>query len=288
MAASRISAGQTTRDELTLAIPLALFFAVFFIAPLAMLVVVSFYADVGMTRFGAGSYVQFLTDPYSLQVMGSTLLLGLEVTLTCLLFGYPLAVAYTRASGWLKTMLLATILLPLLTSVVVRTFAWIVILGRQGVINSALLTLGWIDSPLRLIYTQGGVVLALAQVQLPLMTLPIITVLTRLDPHLSEASSALGANAWRTFFRITLPLTVPGILAGCVLCFASAVTAFVTQGLIGGGQMMFMPMYVYQQATALQNWPFAAAISVLFLLAVLAALALISMIAHLSRGMSHA
>jgi putative spermidine/putrescine transport system permease protein len=271
-----------------LAVPLALFFLAFFVAPLVMLVAVSLYGDAGMTRHGIANYRQLLTDPYALQVMGATLLLGLEVMVICLALGYPLAVAYTRASGWLRTGLLAAILLPLLTSVVVRTFAWVVILGRQGVVNSTLLSMGMIDAPLRLIYTQGGVVAALTQVQLPLMTLPIITSLARLDPHYAEASATLGAGAWRTFFKVTAPLTVPGVLAGCILCFASAVTAFVTQSLIGGGQMMFMPMYVYQQATVLQNWPLAAAIAVLFLVSVLASLALITAVARLSRGMSHA
>jgi putative spermidine/putrescine transport system permease protein len=274
--------------ELKLAFPLALFFLAFFVAPLLMLIAVSFYADPDMTRFGTNEYTRFLTDAYSRDVMGSTLLLGFEVTAISLVLGFPLAVSFARAPGWAKSLLLAAILLPLLTSVVVRTFAWIVILGRQGVVNSALLSLGWIDSPLRLIYTQGGVIIALVQVQLPLMTLPIITALSRLDPSLTDASASLGASAWRTFFRIIAPLTMPGVLAGCVLCFASSVTAFVTQALIGGGQMMFLPMYVYQQASALQNWPFAAAIAVLFLFAVLACLTLINMVARLSRGISHA
>jgi putative spermidine/putrescine transport system permease protein len=283
------AAAKSSADyQLKLALPLALFFAAFFVAPLVMLIVVSFYADPEMTRFGIGEYTRFLSDSYSLGVMGSTLLLGFEVMAICLLLGFPLAVLFTRVPPWAKSLLLAAILLPLLTSVVVRTFAWIVILGRQGVVNSAMLSLGWIDSPLRLIYTQGGVVAALVQVQLPLMTLPIITALSRLDPNLADASATLGAGAWRTFLRITVPLTMPGVLAGCVLCFASAVTAFVTQVLIGGGQMMFLPMYVYQQASALQNWPFAAAIAVLFLLAVLASLTLINTIARLSRGLSHA
>jgi putative spermidine/putrescine transport system permease protein len=282
------AAKSSAEYQLKLAFPLALFFAAFFVAPLVMLIVVSFYADPEMTRVGIGEYTRFLSDSYSLGVMGSTLLLGFEVMAICLLLGFPLAVLFTRVPPWAKSLLLAAILLPLLTSVVVRTFAWIVILGRQGVVNSALLSLGWIDSPLRLIYTQGGVVAALVQVQLPLMTLPIITALSRLDPNLADASATLGAGAWRTFLCITVPLTMPGVLAGCVLCFASAVTAFVTQALIGGGQMMFLPMYVYQQASALQNWPFAAAIAVLFLLAVLASLTLINTIARLSRGLSHA
>ncbi len=153
-------------------------------------------------------------------------------------------------------MLILVVLLPLLTSVVVRTFAWIVILGRQGIVNSALVSLGLIDTPLRLLYTEGGVIVALAQVQMPLMVLPLITALSRIDPNMDDASAALGAGAWRGFWRITVPLSLPGIIAGCMLTYAAAITAFITQSLVGGGQMLFMPMYIYQQATALQNWPF--------------------------------
>ena len=167
---------------------------------------------------------------------------------------------------------------------VVRTFAWIVILGRQGIVNTVLLDLGVIDSPLRLLYTEGGVVVALAQVQMPLMVLPLITALTRIDPNLADASSVLGAGYWRTFFRITLPLALPGIVAGCLPTYAAALSAFITQTLIGGGQMLFMPMYLYQQASTLQNWPFAAAISFIFLVAVLGVITIINAVGRLGQG----
>ncbi len=124
--------------------------------------------------------------------------------------------------GWLQSALMLIVLLPLLTSVVVRTFAWIVILGRQGIVNAALIELGLIDTPLRLLYTEAGVVVALAQVQMPLMVLPLITALGRIDPNLADASAALGAGHWRTFFRVTLPLSLPGIIAGCLLTYAAA------------------------------------------------------------------
>ena len=136
------------------------------------------------------------------------------------------------------------------------------ILGRQGIINSTLLSIGAIDAPIRLLYTQVGVVLALAQVQMPLMTLPLITSLGRIDMNLEDASCSLGAGSWRTFWKVVLPLSLPGVIAGCTLTYAAAITAFITQSLIGGGQMLFMPMYLYQQASTLQNWPFASAISI--------------------------
>jgi putative spermidine/putrescine transport system permease protein len=102
-------------------------------------------------------------------------------------------------------------------------------------------------------------IVALAQVQMPLMVMPLITALSRIEPNLLDASVALGAGQWRTFRRVILPLTLPGIIAGCLLTYAAAITAFITQTLVGGGQMLFMPMYIYQQSSTLNNWPFAAA-----------------------------
>jgi putative spermidine/putrescine transport system permease protein len=210
------------------------------------------------------------------------------VTGLCLLLGFPMAWAYVRSPRWAQAGLILVILLPLLTSVVVRTFAWIVILGRQGIVNTALLDLGLIDSPLRLLYTEKGMVVALAQVQMPLMVLPLITALSRLDPNLLDASAALGAGHWRTFRKVILPLTFPGIVAGCLLTYAAAITAFITQTLVGGGQMLFMPMYIYQQSSTLNNWPFAAAISIIFLVAVLAAVTVFNMLGRLSKGYAQA
>ena len=277
------SAPVTTYD-LKLALPLAGFFALFFVAPLLILILVSFYTDTSLTQFGLAQYARFLLDPFSLSVLVSTLWLGVKVTLLCLLLGFPLAWTFVRSPRLAQGVLMLIIVLPLLTSVVVRTFAWIVILGRQGIVNNLLLSLGLADTPLRLLYTDGGVVVALAQVQMPLMVLPLITALSRIDPNLRDASSALGAGAWRSFVKVILPLTLPGIMAGCLLTFAAAITAFITQSLVGGGQMLFMPMYLYQQSSTLSNWPFAAAISIIFLVAVLGAVTLFNLLGRLSRG----
>ena len=273
-----------TSYRIGLAAPLALFFLVFFVAPLVQLFVLSLHNDTAGVVWGIGQYVHFLTDPFSLSVLGSTLLLGAEVTALCLVLGFPIAWLYHRVGSRAQTLIILIVLLPLLTSVVVRTFAWIVILGRQGIINSTLLSIGAVDTPIRLLYTQVGVVLALAQVQMPLMTLPLITALGRIDMNLEDASCSLGAGSWRTFWRVILPLALPGVIAGCTLTYAAAITAFITQSLIGGGQMLFMPMYLYQQASTLQNWPFASAISIIFLLAVLAVVTVFGMLGRLSRG----
>ena len=270
--------------SLAFAWPLAAFYLLFFLAPLMLLVLISLYADPQLSRFGADQYVKFIGDGFSMGVLGDTLYLGVQVTLLCLLLGYALAWAYVRSPAALQSVLMLIIVMPLLTSVVVRTFAWVVILGRQGIVNSAFLDLGWIEAPMKLLYTRGGLVTALANVQLPLMVLPLITALQKLDPNLEDASAALGASAFRTFFRITLPLSLPGIVAGCLLTFAAAITAFISQTLIGGGQMLFMPMYIYQQASTLQNWPFAAAISLVFLVAVLACVSAFNLLGRMSRG----
>jgi putative spermidine/putrescine transport system permease protein len=268
-----------TTPTLLLAAPLGLFFVAFFVAPLLILVFVSLHNDADMERIGIAQYVRFLTDPFSLKVLGHTLWLGIEVTAACLFLGYPLAFLYVRCRRGMQTALTLIILLPLLTSVVVRTFAWIVLLGRQGIVNTVLLVLGITDTPLGLLYTEGGLVVALAQVQMPLMVLPVITSLQKIDANLADASAALGASAWRTFFRIILPLSLPGIVAGSLLTYAAAITALITQTLVGGGQKLFMPMYIYQQSSTLQNWPFAAAIAIIFLVAVLGGLSIFSMLA---------
>ena len=136
--------------------------------------------------------------------------------------------------------------------------------------------------PIRLLYTELGVIIVLAQVQMPLMVLPILTVLSRIDPNLADASRVLGAGEWRTLWRVTLPLALPGILAGCILTYAAAVTAFVTQTLIGGARLIYMPLHIYQNAVGANDWPFAAAISVIFMVAVLAIVAMLGSAARRS------
>lgn len=283
MSTASIKGPPVTGYSLAFASPLAAFFVLFFLAPLLLLVVISLYTTPELKAFGPDQYVKIATDKFSLPVLFDTLWLGVQTTLLCLVLGYALAWSYVRSPGTVQKVLMLVIIMPLLTSVVVRTFAWVVILGRQGIVNAVLMELGWIGSPLKLLYTRGGLIVALANVQLPLMALPLITALQKLDPNLEDASSALGAGAFYTFRRVTLPLTLPGILAGCLLTFAASITAFISQSLIGGGQMLFMPMYIYQQASSLQNWPFAAAISLVFLVAVMACVTLFNMLGRLSR-----
>ena len=278
----------TLTPPLGLGLPLGLFFSAFVLIPLLLLAYVSLHNDVELTQPGVAQYAKFIRDGFNRGVLANTMVLGLEVTLLTLFLGLPLAFLFTLAPRRWQLPLLLVIILPLLTSSVVRTFAWVVILGRQGIVNNALLDVGLIAAPFKLLYTPGAVVVALAQIELPLMVLPLITALNNLDPHLRPASLALGAGHWRTFWQVTLPLTVPGVLAGCLLVFASSVSAFVTQTLVGGGQHMFMPYYMYQQAIQANNYPFAAAIAVILLACVLAVVVAVNALGRSSRGFVHA
>src|SRR5207245_10448091 len=136
-----------------------------------------------------------------------------------------------------------------------RTFSWIVILGRQGVLNQIAMGLGLVNEPLRLLFTELGVVIVLAQVQMPLMVLPILTVMSKIDPNLADASRVLGAGEWRTLWRVTVPLSLPGVVAGCILTYSACVTAFVTQTLIGGARVVYMPLHIFQPAIGASHWP---------------------------------
>lgn len=270
--------------EWQLVLPLALFFAVFFVSPLVLLAIVSFFTTPRLEVMGVGQYVKFFGDSFNWGVLFDTLALGAKTVVVTAVIGVPLALLFVELRPRLQALLLFVIVLPLLTSVVVRTFAWVVILGREGLVNTVVLQLGLSSTPLRLLHTELGLVLALSQIELPLMLLPLITVMSRLDPNLKDVSAALGAGRWRTLFQVVLPLSLPGLLAGCMLVFASSVTAFVSQTIVGGGRLIFLPFYIWQQASTLYNWPFAAAISVVLLLSVMVVLAVLITLARRSRG----
>jgi putative spermidine/putrescine transport system permease protein len=267
--------------DLKLVLPLAALFAAFFVAPLGVLIVMSLSTDAEMHGLTAGHYAKFFTDAFNYSILWSTIVLGVKATLLCLLFGYPIAWICSHAKARWQTVLLFLVILPIMTSVVVRTFSWIVILGRQGVLNQIAMGLGLTSEPLRLLFTELGVVIVLAQVQMPLMVLPILTVMSKTDPNLADASRALGAGEWRTLWRITLPLSLPGVIAGCILTYSASVTAFVTQTLIGGARLVYMPLHIYQQAIGANNWPFAAAISVIFMFAVLIVVFLLNLLTRI-------
>ncbi|MBD3885177.1 ABC transporter permease [Phormidium tenue FACHB-886] len=272
------------RREGQLALPLAIFLHLFYVVPLAVLLASSFQQAAGVPGFSLGQYGEFFRDPINLKVLRDTVWLGVQVTLGCLILGYPVAYLFVNAPAAWKGILTFLILLPLLTSAVVRTFGWVVILGKQGLVNSFLQSLGLISEPLKLLFTHQGVTIAMTQIQMPLMILPIVASLSQVDPRLMAASESLGGGAWRTFWKIIFPLTLPGVISGCLLVFAITVSSFVTPSIIGGGQVMYMPTLIYQQAVVLLNGPFAAAVSAILLAVVLAVVVGLSALSQKSRA----
>jgi len=270
--------------EWQLALPLGLAFAALFLAPLLLLVGVSFYNDEKITQLGVGSWSGFFGDAFNYKVIGDTLLLGLKTICTTVVIGYPLALVYMDLSARLQKVLIFVIVMPLLLSVVVRTFAWIVVLGREGVVNSVLMSLGIISEPLKLLQTELGLVISLTQIEMPLMLLPLISVMSRVDPNLRDASAALGASRWRTLFTVILPLSMPGLVAGCLLVFASSTTAFISQTVIGGVRLIYLPLVIWQQALVVYHWPLAAVASLSLMISVMTVIAALSWIGRRSGG----
>jgi putative spermidine/putrescine transport system permease protein len=245
-----------------------------FAAPIALLVAYSFYeARPGGAMVPAltlANYVRFLGDPFHLAVLWKTVAMGLWVTAWCLVLGYP--VAYTLArlrSRRLRALLVACLLVPLMTSVVVRSYGWMILLANSGLVNEALLALGLVDTPVQLLFNLTGVVIALVAILLPYMVLTLVPVIQNVDAALEEAAQSLGARPWRTFRDVVLPLSLPGVAAGSILVFVLAIAAYATPRLVGGSRLLVIPIFVYDQAMALLNWPFAAATSFVLLALVL-------------------
>jgi putative spermidine/putrescine transport system permease protein len=261
-----------------LALPLALAFVAFFAAPLLILVAVSGFEDDMITQVGPATWSKFLFDSFYWKVTFDTLKLGLLTVLATTVIGYPLALVYMSAGPRAQRVLLFIIMMPMLLSVVVRTFAWIVILGHQGVINYVVMSLGLSPAPLRLLQTEFGLILSLTQIEMPLMLLPLISLMGRMDPNLRDASSSLGASRWRTLFRVVLPLSMPGLIAGCLLVFASSTTAFISQQVIGGNRLVYLPLLIWQQSLVVYNWPLAAVAALVLLVSVTVIVVLISML----------
>ncbi len=250
--------------------PLAAAQALFFLAPLLILLATSFSTDENLRALTMQAWGDVLGDGFHLRAAWNTVRLGALTVGATLVLAVPLALVHLAAGPRLKRLILLAAVLPLLTSVVVRTFAWIAILGREGAINTALLSTGLATAPVALLQTEPGLILALTQIEMPLMLLPLIAAMARIDPSLLDASQALGASLSATLRRVVLPLAMPGLLAGATLVFASAATAFISQSVIGGGRLAYLPALVWQQAMVVFNWPLAAAMALTLMGAVLA------------------
>ncbi|WP_332117075.1 ABC transporter permease [Azorhizobium caulinodans] len=180
------------------------------------------------------SYTRFLSDPFSWTVIGNTLRVAAGVTLLCLFIGYPTALALARAKGAAQALILVAIILPLSVGVVVKAFAWQIVLRRDGVISQLLVGLGLWDAPQRLLFTETGLVVGAANVFVPFMILPIYSVLKLVDPRLTEAAATLGASPLYRFLHVALPLSLPGIVTGIAFVFSMATSMYVVPSLLIG------------------------------------------------------
>ena len=220
------------------------------------------------------NYTRFLTDTDYLRVLWTSLRIAVLVTVLDLVIGYPLAYLLARSSGTIKQVLLAAIISPMLVSIVIRTFSWALLLSGNGLVNRLLMATGLIQAPLPIMYHETAVIIALVHVYLPLMIVPLSTVIERIDATLEHAASSLGANVFRRFIEVVFPLSLPGVAAGCMLVLTNTVSAYVTPAMLSGDRFLVMPTLVAQQMQVLVNWSFGSAIAVVLMVVVLAMVAL--------------
>lgn len=212
--------------------------------------------------FSLESYARLFGSLFYLSVVGQTLQLAVIVTLATLLLGYPVAYWLARTRSRWQGVLAYLVFVPLTVGIVVRIYGWIVILGNKGLVNNTLLAVGVIDAPLRLLQTPQAVVFGLVETTLPFMIMPLLSCLRGIDPRIEEASRALGATPWQAFWRVTLPLSVPGIVAGSLMTFSLSITAYAVPALLGGARVKMIAGLAYDAMLVGSNWPFGSAIGI--------------------------
>ncbi len=252
--------------------PALLLFVLFFVLPFAVMAAMSFLSANPVSNPNAvlttRHYVRFIEDSAGIfhDALWATLRIGLVTTIIALLIGYPLAHWMSRLQSRLgHALALIAVIAPLLTGIVVRTFAWMTILEDKGVINTTLVAMGLTRKPLHLMYNEFGTVLALVHIFVPFMVLTLIGVIGRIDQRLEQAARNLGAGRLRAFVEVTLPLSLPGILAGSLLVFALSISSYVTPTLMGGTDVLTLPMLIAQQVGTSFNPGFAGALGVILL-----------------------
>jgi spermidine/putrescine transport system permease protein len=256
--------------------PGGLWLVVFFLVPILIMLVYSVMPRGvygGVERgFTLEHYYRFF-DPLYLDILRRTFVWSIACTVICLLLGYPVAYVIARAGRW-KNFLLFLVVLPFWTSFLVRTFAMIFLMRDTGLINSWLLKAGVIDDSITMLYTPFAVMVGLVYGFLPFMVLPVYASLEKLDLSLLEAAEVLGARPLERFRRVTLPLSMPGVVAGCLLVFIPALGSFLTADLLGGAKQMMVGNLVQNQFSAARNWPFGSAASFIVMALVLVAVIL--------------
>lgn len=271
--------------------PGGLLLLVLLLAPMMVLLSYSF-APGGSMRpdFSAGltfeNYISVLGDPFYLAVIGRTMLISLIVTAASLLLGWPLAYFLWRAPARWRTLLTLAVVAPLLISIPVRNYGWMVLLGDQGLINGLLVGASLVEQPLRLMYTNFATVIGLTHVLMPFVVLSVVAALERVPPELLSAAETLGASRLRAILEIALPLSLPGAIGGAALVFCVAVSAYVTPALMGPSGANYATTLIYQQFISTLNWPRGATIAVVLL--IITAATLIGLLGFINKRFSRA
>lgn len=248
--------------EVTLLLPIILFLCVFFVMPLVNLLMHSLTDP----SFGLQNFEQLLATSTYVKVLYNTFLVATLVTLISLLLGFPLAWCITlMPNGWGR-LLLNVILLSMWTSLLARTYSWLVLLQSSGIINKMLMAIGIIDQPLEMVHNLTGVIIGMSYIMIPFVVLPLQACMSAIDPMVLQAASICGAPARTIFFRIFLPLCKPGLFSGALMVFVMSLGYYVTPALLGGVENMMLPEFIIQQVQTFLNWGIASASAVLLII----------------------
>lgn len=254
---------------LALLAPTILIYAVCFLAPTALLLARSFFDDGAPTL---AHYAEILSTDLYIGVVRTTLWFSFLTTAICLVLGYPVAMLLARSRGFRLGLLLVLVVVPYWLDYVVRTYSWMVLLGRNGFLNQLLVGAGLVEVPVSHLGTDGAVIVGMVQVMLPLMVLSLYAAMRRIDPELLRAAAAHGAGAWPAFRRVFLPLSAPGIIAGSLLTFVNTLGFYITPALLGGPKQTMISQSIDTLASKLLDWPLAGAASMLLLIVTIAIL----------------
>jgi putative spermidine/putrescine transport system permease protein len=263
---------QTRNTGFILLSPLLIVYLVAFIIPIILLFFTSFVDGRGYWHLGdaytIAHYIRVFTDSFYQKVLLNTLAMGGYTTIFTLLLGYPLAYHHARASSKVKGLFTMLIISPMFVSLVVRGYAWSIMLSDHGIVNNLLGAMGVIDEPIRLLNTMKAVVIGMVNVMLPFMVLPISSAIESINPHFEESAQVLGAGKFRTFFSVIFPLSLPGVIAGTVMTFAITMASFVMPALLGGPGFQVFGTIIYNRILTVSNWPVGAAMAFILVIIV--------------------
>ncbi len=260
----------------TLLFPGIVLLCFFLVLPLLSSLIPTVFPE---SSFSLQLYIDFFKDSYFMAVLGRTLSISLIVTIFCAVLGLPAAYVISGVSKKWRGILIALTLFPLLTNSVIRSFAWITILGKNGVINNLLMMFGVIHEPMSLLYTDFSIIIGSVYLFLPTMIMTLVGVLENIDDDLLEAAATLGLSPLKGFFKIILPLSLPGMIVGSILVFTGTLTAYTTPQLLGGNKKMMLATLLYQRATTLGDWTSASVIALVMIMITFAVMKALNLLA---------